>query len=587
MVSEVHASGTSQTIDGGGSRNSLTMGDINNVNAANIYNDTRGSENDYVEGKRTIISKGDTVMRVGTLNYAAANQEAFIQESIDEEYKSTFETQRADPGGVYSSKMQEKKGIPALCPGCSGDIAKKRIAFGGPSIQDIIEDLIPVDLIELLIQQVFPDFEIPSIPLLNLPIIPTIYPPTALCKVCTGESKGKSPSSQDGTYDPDPKKEEMGQAYVDSAPALAKAEADIGEGGNYIAEVTKNVTWNVGCALNKKNPIRVDPKGKISGAGVAMAEEGPYDQQMESPLIEPKHVDDLSGGTFTLLANNKAAFMVGAGGIKFQTLGLNEIHGAMTNITGDQVNISSSNEVNLASSSRLNLEGKILSLKSGSGQVFIDGNLGVRANLMVQGGAMVNGPLMCNGITAPMTLQKTEELMQSFGTTNDIEAKKIGYMQMGTYLGEYPVNISVTLNLDNGTGVGIGTCTITLAEDVPVYSMGATLLKPDADSVRINPHRHMFRNLPLNLLGATKDLNTTASEMMAAVDEKGNALPVIPNELFNGVTGPNPDISFNDADDHAANMGGETATKNSFVNIAPHATQKGVMTVNSYYNPPS
>jgi hypothetical protein len=84
-VTEVHPSGSSHTIDAGGSKNSLTMGDVNNVNAANTYNDTRGSTNDYIEGKKTTISKGDIVVRTGSLNYAAANQEAFIQESIDEQ----------------------------------------------------------------------------------------------------------------------------------------------------------------------------------------------------------------------------------------------------------------------------------------------------------------------------------------------------------------------------------------------------------------------------------------------------------------------------------------------------------------------
>ena len=63
-----------------------------------------------------------------------------------------------------------------------------------------------------------------------------------------------------------------------------------------------------------------------------MGELGVFENQKESPLIEPVHVDDLPGGNYTVNACNRYTLQVGAGGIDIKTLGPIEMSGTITNI---------------------------------------------------------------------------------------------------------------------------------------------------------------------------------------------------------------------------------------------------------------
>lgn len=327
---------------------------------------------------------------------------------------------------------------------------------------------------------------------------------------------------------------------------------------NDITEITGNMVLNVGLAFNDLDPIRVDPEGKLSNAGLEIDEKGPYAKQLSSPLVELVHVDDLTGGTATIVANNKLNFIVGAGGVKFQTAGVTEFGGALTNISGEQVNVSSSNEVNITGGARLNLEGKILSLKSGSGQVNIDGSLSVTGNMMVQGGAMVNGPLHCNGISAPMTIQETEELQEIFGTTNDKVAKIIGYVLKAI---DYACEIEVTAGEMKAGGdpvSGKSSAKIKFTNDVNVKSKGE--LGPEVDSVRIYPHSHLFRSIPVNLTGSVAD-NFKAAKGLTS------GSPVPPMEIKNGKMGPNPDTNVNSKKNYESNAKGEEKGKSVYIDF--------------------
>lgn len=327
---------------------------------------------------------------------------------------------------------------------------------------------------------------------------------------------------------------------------------------NDITEVTGNYVLNVGLAFNDLDPIRVDPEGKLSNSGIDVDEKGPYARQTATPLIEPVHVDDLTGGTATIVANNKLNFIVGAGGVKFQTAGMTEFGGALTNISGEQVNVSSSNEVNISGGARLNLEGKVLSLKSGSGQVCIDGTLSVTGNMMVQGGAMVNGPLHCNGISAPMTIQETEELQEIFGTTNDKVSKIIGYVLKAI---EYECEIEVTAGEMKAGGdpvSGKSNAKIKFTNDVNVKSIGDA--GPDADSVRIYPHSHLFRNIPINLTGNVAQNFESAKGLTSGS-------PMAPMEIKNGKMGPNPDTNVNSKKNYESNAKGTEKGKSVYIDF--------------------
>jgi hypothetical protein len=545
---EIHISGTSNSFASDGSTSSFVTADSNKMVMGSNFSEIKGSNNQYTEGENTSIVRGDRIKRVGSLNVAAAQGEKATLKNIDQ-YKALFETKRTAGGGVFNSLQQSKSGQGTTCPACSS--GKQRPTISGKALGEQLDSIIDINLSDLI-----PGFEIPSFPIEGLNISNTAYPPPEECKVCKGT--GISPSSMGGQFPPEEKKQEIGKMYVDSAPALASFEQSIGEGGNDLTEVTKNMVISVGCAYNDMDSIRVDPEGKFFNSAVAIGKEGPYSKQDTSPLIEPKHVDDLSGGTFTLIANNKAAFIVGAGGIQFETPGLMKLYGAITSVTGEQVNISSSNEINLGGGQRLHMEAKILSLKGTGGYVQVDSNLSVDKNLVVQGGACIGGNLHLLNVTAPMTLQPTEELVESFGTTNDKARRIIGYLEMGTIL-QLTVPSGVIVN-DPSDQSQIGVLksnqviAYTVTQDTPLYSMTNSNSKPDKRSVRIYAHRHWFRNLPLTLTGSTSEVYEAAA---AALSQNTPQAPTPPK---NGKTGPNPDKEFNSEKNYDDNFDDKSGT---------------------------
>jgi hypothetical protein len=537
---EIHITGTSNSYLNDGSKTSFVTADSNKMVMGSNFSEVRGSNNQYTEGPSTSITRGDRIKRVGSLNTSAAQGEKAILKNIDQ-YKALFETKRTSGGGVFNSLQQSKSGTGRKCPACSS--GKQRPKIDGSSLIEQFDSISQTALSVLL-----PGFTIPSFPIKGLSLANAAYPPPGECKVCGG--KGTSPSSMGGKFPPEEKKQQIGKMYVESASALSNFEQSLGEGGNDITEVTKNMVVSVGCAFNDMDAVRVDPEGKFFNSEVSIGKEGPYTKQTTSPLVEPKHVDDLSGGTFTLIANNKAAFIVGAGGIQFQTPGIVNIYGAISNITGEQVNISSSNEVNVGGGQRLHLEAKILSLKGRGGFVQIDSNLSVDNNLIVQGGACIGGNLHVLNVTAPMTFQPTEELMESWGITNDKERKIVGYLEMGTIL-QLTVPSGVIVN-DPSDQSQIGVLksnqviAYTVTQDTPIYSMTNTKSMPDQDAVRVYAHRHWFRNLPLTLTGKV-------SEVYEAGATLAQNSPQAPTPPKNGKTGPSPDKEFNSKENYDNN----------------------------------
>jgi hypothetical protein len=217
---------------------------------------------------------------------------------------------------------------------------------------------------------------------------------------------------------------------------------------------------------------------------------GVYENQSASPLIEYVHVDEMPGGNYTLNACNKFTVQVGAGGISMKSFGPVNISGTVTNIAGEQVNISSSNEVNIDGGSRLTLVGDIVVLKQRyMKQVMVDSSLGVSRNLIVAGGAHIEGELTVNHITAPVEVQQTEQT-KLYGRL--VNGAAIGYGR--TRSGQIIGTVTVT---GNGTFNVLGNNT---ANTLELFGGNNAANGGSENSVENYDHSHHFRNLPLTLV---------------------------------------------------------------------------------------
>jgi hypothetical protein len=345
---------------------------------------------------------------------------------------------------------------------------------------------------------------------------------------------------------------------------------------------------NVGMATNKMSDIRIDDKGKQSPYGMTVGEQRTYQKQVETPLVEKVHVDNLAGGTFTMFAGNGANFVVGARGLCFDCYGTTKINGSRVDIGGAQVNISSKNEVNLASDSRLALEAKVLSLKSTSGQVLMENNLGVSGNMIVGGGAHIEGETFLNHVTAPMELQLTEMTPYLFGQSNPKDEKKIGFLKVGTRLKCRLDGVGLAFNAAGIVGeIGQVSLPVTGTAELEVidYSPaivsavleGAPVEEPDLCGSIIYPHNHVFRSIPMTLEGSNEDVRKKA----AAVENKE---PLAPSEAkFEIQKGPASTRGKNyvDLNMWKKNAEGGEGVEPYFVNMSPG----NEVTVNSTGDP--
>lgn len=548
-----HISGTGDGILPDGTKTSVVANNSQEAILGNRYKDIRGSDNKYVAGGQTTVARGDINVRVGSLNAAAANLDALVKEGIHKE-KAKFEIQRTDYGSIYNSPGQSKSGSPKPCPECSQGktypAVNSKITEELDKIQDTIVTYVS-GILQTLVNFIakFLGFQrAPKITVnldkykIKFPGLENIsFPPPGKCKVCSGS--GESPFSYDGNWSKEPGKEKIKQMYEDAGSQLAGAEESMGDGGNYLVEVSRNMVVNVGMAMNKMSDIRIDDKGKKSPLGVTVGEERTYQKQAETPLVEKVHVDDLMGGSLTFIAGNGANFVVGSRGLNFDCFGSCKLNGSRVDIGGAQVNISSKNEVNLISDKRLALEGAMVSMKSSSGQVVMENNLGVSGNAIIAGGAHVEGELCVNHVTAPLELQRTENTPILMGTTQPGVAKIIGYVQNKL---EFDAELTVEggcIYNEAGCVTGKAPVKIKLTVDVPVRSIGADGAAPDESCLYIYPHNHIFRNLPLTLVGSNKDVRMAGAQM------EGKS-PVPPTEPVNGLKGP-PELAsknFNEAE---------------------------------------
>jgi hypothetical protein len=241
------------------------------------------------------------------------------------------------------------------------------------------------------------------------------YPAGKACPACGGT--GMSPSSFNGVWAYETKKiVELPQMMLEAVPQLAKLEAQMGRGGSEIIEITKHKVETIGTVMNDWGAVRIDPLGKMEPAYVQVHPGATLTIRKPSPLIEQVQVDDLPGGTYSLNVCNRYNVLVGAGGLNLKSYGVVNLVGAMTNVTGEQVNIGSANEVNIDGGKRLSLVGDIVHIKQRNNeQVLLDGSVGIVGNLYVKGGIYVEGNLAAQATDTPQRKRQTDPISTSGG----------------------------------------------------------------------------------------------------------------------------------------------------------------------------
>lgn len=553
--SEIHVSGTSKTIDSEGNESLYKTGDNRSTILGSNFDDFRQSRNKHVKGNETAIIKGNSRVVIGSGNVEAAKQQKKLLGNIHQ-YKSLFETKRTNAEGVFTSPLQTKEAIVEECPACTKNGGRSEESLNA-DVSQYLNQFSSVNNFEFMRGNSGILSSLGQLLQQSLNALPGLkniqFPKTNQCKVCKGTRI--APFTQGSTYAKDTRKERIPDLYKEYAGEIAKAEEQLGDGGNHIIEVTKNMVISVGTVTNDFDSVRIDKKGKGTVAGLEVADEGVYAVEESSPVVEKVHVDNLAGGTLTILGNNKINFVAGAGGVKFRSLGGVDFGGTISNFTGEQVNIASENEVNISGGQRLSLEAKILSLKAsgGSGQLVFDSNVGFNGNALIKGGMSVEGELFVNHITGQMELVPTEDSSPSFGGSVNSESKIVGYIPQGTR-----ITVSNISGIVDGEGRPCsvqGVAMIEVGSDVPIKTIGAGS-KPEENAFSMNPHNHLIRMIPMTLVGSNKDLRTAAK----ATAQQGL---VKPSPVSFSKKGPSDSLSKNFVDSGKANRNASNADKSN------------------------
>lgn len=473
------------------------------------YLTVNGFRNVHTERDLDYIVRGDSFLRVGkqdTSLHTAWKETARELHHI----KQLFETQRADKSaenpvvpGAFVSPLQTKSGSNSTkCPVCnkttrsdkywelnetftsvaaeSGGGGNKEREFSVPIRKSFHTGVNAGDTIQFTY------------------VAPTEWSGGSHTKVfgeagaCPACGDGLIQGSMDGSYTLEPKKQ--ASSWLQEAERiisnLADIEADLGMGGSQHVNVAKHKTETIGMVMNDFGSVRIDTQGKYYKNELKILSGGIVNSRKTSPLIEYVHVDDLPGGSYTLNVCNKWNVQVGAGGVSMKSYGPVDIGGTVVNMGGTQVNIASENEVNIDGGERLSIVSDILVLRQRTGgQVLVDSNLGVTQNVIIGGGLHVEGELTVQHVTAPCEIQETEQ-MELWGRTEwrdegDEYKQIIGYLDDGKW--------------DPNSQCYVG--------PTPVYSRLGTkdskkycsLYESSPNCIRMHPHSHHFKNLPLNL----------------------------------------------------------------------------------------
>ena len=453
---------------------------------------------------------GDIKIQVGNADYAAAQKWKDAAANIHA-VKSLPETQNSGSDSFFSSPLAKKSGKNPPCPACSQGRSLNTLTGGnGDKDNKAAIDGGQMSFKDSAIKGAMDLFGGAKTKLGIKDAVKEQYPKKENCKVCNGA--GTSPSTMGGSYPKDPRKDEIGKLYLNSAEDFFEAENALGNGGSIILNVTKDFFLSVGCAANDLDSIRINKTGAAHDIAIKLdGAKGLYPSQVVSSVVEKVHVDKFPGGQFTIDAQQGVNLLGGSGGFDLSTTGALSLYGTVAELTGEQLNLSSKSGLNIATGEVLSLKASNISIQSDN-QTFIKNNLAIDGNVVCRGGLLVQGELFTQHITAPLCIQETETQDILYGTADPNSAKIVGYIKVGQ-----------VFNTSNGT--------FTILNDpIPIYSTDSGK-KADDGCFYVYPHSHLFRNLPLTLKGTYEEVRGNA----AGVD--GNTI-VESKKVENGLTAP-------------------------------------------------
>jgi hypothetical protein len=515
------------------------------------FETVRGEKNTFVQLDSDNIIEGNSYIKIGNLKSKPYEDWKMLYANIAQ-YKQLFDIRRANAYQAntlkLSSSLQRRDGAFAPCPVCRGNALYWRLNGKTGTVGTTFTTTQGGD-------GTFFDNNI-SMPTMqeaaqfgNYGARGQIF--NDVCPCCNGTAI--SPSSMNGKWTVEPLKNEVKNLLKDNISNFANIERQMGLGGSQIIDITKHKFETIGLVMNDFGSVRVDPIGKIYNSELVINKGGVFANMVPTPLIEYVQVDDLPGGNYTLNVCNKYTVQVGAGGLIMKSFGPVNISGTITNIAGTQVNIGSQNEVNIDGGQRLSIVADVISIRQrNKKQVLIDSSLGVNKNVIIGGGLHVEGELSVNHITAPGEIQMTDQTV-AFAGPAQTEWKQGGVLGYGVPLmyTETAEGVPISPGIIGITMPGqlIGTCVITSGDSSgvwPVYGNGMPCIQgssmgyggyssmtmpiknygtgADDDCIRVAPHSHTFKNIPLTLTESNDDLREQAKVINSV--ERAPASPI-------------------------------------------------------------
>lgn len=427
----------------------------------NKFETIKGSNNIFTYGDSDINTLGDQYTKIGNLNYAAfetwKNEMAQIAD-----YKQLFHIRRCNADNIitneegeiiarFNAKTQSKSGTPAPSPNIKE--IKTCIDSGYTNAKDSVDGIKETDYRN------------------------NINPPSGLSAfggdivLHSNNIQEVNQSSMDGVYMPEPLKQQIQQLYQEKLLKLIDVEKYMGIGGSDIKQITKDKIETIGMVMNDYGSIRIDSVGKMYDAEMKINSQGAFSYAKPSPLIEYVNVQSLPGGSYTLNVCDRFNVLVGAGGFNLKSYGTANIAGTITNIAGEQVNIGSNKEINIESDNRICISAEILTLRQkNKKQILVDSTLGVSRNVIIGGSTYIEGELYTQHVTAPCEYQVTEEQVGMAGAL------------------DVPITAGITSSPIPGGSASF-------ADSNHTHTI--TITNPNC--IKVYPHSHIFKNLPLTL----------------------------------------------------------------------------------------
>jgi hypothetical protein len=237
------------------------------------------------------------------------------------------------------------------------------------------------------------------------------------CPVC--KNKGEVEDYTDTT-----RQEQAAKAKVEGMKdEITKLEQKLGPpGGNRYTLVAGDEYLEVGMSMNDPGKTYKVHEGKGFVPYGNQIKKGCVPIHGKSNVVRGTNPLALPGGHYHIKCSNKFSVFAGAQGINIESLGPITLNGGITRINGPSVSIGSSIGQTLVEGGDVAIAGNSIALTpaaGGSGQVAIQGSLGVASNITAAGGAHIDGDLSFTSATSPAKVTEVETASQTDQTTGD------------------------------------------------------------------------------------------------------------------------------------------------------------------------